>query len=154
MLEIVLIVIAGILATAAMTLTMYLIHSFGLANGDMLRAIGSYVTKRYNKSLGMGLGMHLVAGVVFAVMYFTIWKTFEIYSPRVILLSGSVMGLIHGFIVSFFLVIIVAEHHPLERFRQVGFGVALTHVIGHVVYGLVLGALVGYLSGAYQTGLY
>jgi hypothetical protein len=45
-------------------------------------------------------------------------------------------------VVSLLLVIVVAEHHPLERFREAGFRVGVTHVAAHVVYGLVLGIAV------------
>jgi hypothetical protein len=43
-------------------------------------------------------------------------------------------------VVSLLLVVIIAEHHPLERFQQAGLPVAITHIAAHLVYGLVFGA--------------
>ena len=45
--------------------------------------------------------------------------------------------------VSLALVISVAEHHPLERFRKAGITVAVSHLAGHMVYGLIVGAIWG-----------
>jgi hypothetical protein len=47
---------------------------------------------------------------------------------------------------SFILVIAVAEHHPLPEFREAGFTVAVAHVVGHVVYGALVGLVLG-MSG-------
>jgi len=44
-------------------------------------------------------------------------------------------------VVSFALVVLVAEHHPLERFQKAGMGVAVAHLLGHLVYGLIIGLL-------------
>jgi hypothetical protein len=38
----------------------------------------------------------------------------------------------------------VAEHHPLERFRDAGAEVAIAHMVGHIVYGLIVGFVIGF----------
>ncbi|NBQ54581.1 MAG: hypothetical protein EBU49_13525, partial [Proteobacteria bacterium] len=40
----------GLLATTVMTTFLYVIHWTGFANGDMVRAIGSSITKSYDGS--------------------------------------------------------------------------------------------------------
>lgn len=144
-------VVAGILASLAMASFMYSVHLFGLANGDMIRALGSFYKKDYNGSFFPGLFMYLVGGILFAAIYIFIWKYFEIADPTMIVATGALMGLAHGFCLSFFLIILVAEHHPLDKFRQAGFGVALTHILGHVVYGAVLGFLVMSYASYYPS---
>ena len=57
------------------------------------------------------------------------------------------MGLFHGVVVGFVGVITVAEHHPITKFKQAGFTVAVAHLFGHVVYGLSIGIIFN------QTGL-
>jgi hypothetical protein len=56
------------------------------------------------------------------------------------------IGIFHGVVFSFLLVILVAEHHPLEQFREAGSEVAIAHLAGHIIYGLILGTLVGILG--------
>jgi hypothetical protein len=56
------------------------------------------------------------------------------------------IGLFHGVAFAFVLVISVAEHHPLEQFRDAGFEVAIAHLAGHIIYGLIVGTMVGILG--------
>jgi hypothetical protein len=35
--------------------------------------------------------------------------------------------------------VIISEHHPVEKFRQTDFQVALAHIFGHVIYGGLIG---------------
>ncbi len=135
-------IVAGVLASLAMASFMYSVQIFGLANGDMIRALGSYAKKTYQGSFFPGLVIYLLGGIIFAAIYIFIWRYFGITDPKTIVMSGALLGTAHGFCVSFGLIILVAEHHPLEKFRHAGFGVALTHILGHIVYGTVLGFLV------------
>lgn len=138
---ILLVAVAGILASLAMASFMYSIHFLGASNGDMIRVLGSYKTRTYERSFGPGMILYLAGGVFFAFLYYFIWQQLGLDGPKGILISGALMGLVHGFIVSFWLVVLVAEHHPLERFRKIGFGVALTYIVGHVIYGSILAFL-------------
>ena len=57
------------------------------------------------------------------------------------------IGVFHGVAFGFLLVVTVAEHHPLEQYRNAGFEVAIAHFAGHVIYGILVGLVVG-LTGA------
>lgn len=138
------IVISGLLATAIMTLVMYFIHWSRMANGDMIRAIGSFLTKDMKRALPVGTVVHFVLGVVFAFIYFEIFNAFGFESVHTFIAAGLWVGLVQGFIVSFIMIILVAEHHPIESFRKVGFPVALLYFIGHAVYGVSLGYFLQY----------
>lgn len=144
-------VVAGVLSSLAMASFMYSVHLFGLANGDMIRALGSYAKKRYEGSFFPGLLIYLVGGIIFAALYIFVWRYFGVTDPTTIVATGALLGLAHGFVVSFALIILVAEHHPMEKFRRVGFGVALTHIAGHVVFGAVLGFLVMSYANSYPA---
>ena len=131
----------GLVATFLMTLVLYSIHWRGFANADMLRALGSILTRSEQTALIPGTVLHFLFGIVFAFIYVGFWSSLPISALWTYLALGAIFGLGHGLVVSFALVVLVAEHHPLERFQRVGMGVAVAHLIGHVVYGLVVGAL-------------
>jgi hypothetical protein len=123
-----------------MSFCLYLIHWSGFANGDMVRALGSLVTRRYENSLPVGWVIHFSAGSAFALIYAQALEMTGFPTATLVVLICAVFALFHGSIVSLLLVVIIAEHHPLERFRQAGLPVAITHIAAHLVYGLVVGA--------------
>ncbi len=53
----------------------------------------------------------------------------------------TLIGTFHGITVGLLLTVAVADHHPLEQFRAAGPAVAISHVIGHIVYGFFVGLL-------------
>ena len=57
------------------------IHASGYANADMIRALGSLVTRRYEGSFATGLGIHLVSAMLFAIPYTAILGAFPAMSP-------------------------------------------------------------------------
>ena len=140
--------LVGIAATSLMTFTLYLFHWRGFANGDMVRALGSLVTKKYENSVKPGLIIHALGGIFFALLYVYVWSQFpEIASGGIIryVQLGAFCGFAQGLVTSISLVIFVAEHHPLQRFRVTGVNVALVHLLAHVVYGTAVGAMAGAL---------
>jgi len=139
-------VLAGLLATGLMTLSLYACHWQGFANGDMVRALGSVITRKYDNSMIPGLAIHLTSGVIFALFYVFVWSMFPEISGAGVLRHvqlGAFCGLAQGLVISTALVVFVAEHHPLEQFRVAGINVALVHLLAHIVYGATLGGLAG-----------
>ena len=136
-------ILAGLIATAAMSGTLYAIHLRGLAEGDMILAIGSIVTRNEANAMLPGLILHFLSGIVFAFVYVIVWSTlpFEGFAPYIIM--GLLTGFAHGLVVSFVLAVVVAEHHPVPRFQQAGLGVAVAHLVAHVVFGLMVGVVAG-----------
>lgn len=140
---IILIIIAGILGTAGMTLTMWLITQTRFANADMVRAVGSVLTRSYDNALIPGATVHFTVGIIIAFVYALFLSIFYFNSAASSAGLGALLGTMHGLAVSFVLVNLVAEHHPLERFRKAGVEVVVAHMVGHIVYGLVVGAVIG-----------
>jgi len=140
--------LVGVAATSLMTFTLYFFHWQGFANGDMVRALGSLITKKYENSVGPGLIIHFLGGIFFALLYVSVWKMFPELADggvaRYIQL-GAFCGFAQGLITSMSLVVFVAEYHPLQQFRVAGVKVALVHLLGHVVFGGAVGALTGVL---------
>ncbi len=133
------VLIAGMVATIAMTLVMWLIHASGFAEADMVRAIGTLVTRGRGGALVPGLLVHLGAGAVFALPYTLVLRATAFQGAGALAAAGGAMGFLHGAAMAFVLHALVAQHHPIDRFRNVGFEVGAAHVVGHVVYGIAIG---------------
>lgn len=146
MIEILQTILAGIIATAAMCVALYIIQWRGLAEADMVRAIGSIVTRNEQNAMPIGLVIQFFSGIVFAFIYISVWSTLPIAEFQHYVLLGLVTGFAHGLVVSFMLVVLVAEHHPLPRFQNAGMGVAVAHLVAHVVYGLLVGLVAASFS--------
>ena len=143
MVTVILTIIAGLLGTAGMTLVMWLIHRSGIAKADMVRAIGSMFTSSIEDALAPGIIIHFIVGSIIAFFYVILISLFGPTSVAATIGTGAMIGLFHGVSFSFLLIVTVAEHHPLEQFRDTGFEVAIAHLVGHIIYGLVVGTVVG-----------
>jgi len=140
--DLVYIIICGIAGTSAMSFVMWFITKEGIANADMIRAIGSMFTDE-ESSFSTGLIVHYVAGIVLAFIYLLLISLFQPQSLWAYTGIGGMIGLFHGVAFAFILVVVVAEHHPKESFRNTGLEVALAHLGGHIIYGLIVGLVAG-----------
>ncbi len=135
-------VIAGLAGTGGMTLVLWSIDRSGWANADMVRALGSAVTRSVETSLAPGLIIHFAAGIPFAMLYIYALSMLKFTTLLSIMLASGIIGLAHGFAFSFVMVIL-SEHHPVERYKEAGFEVALAHFVSHIVFGLLVGFITG-----------
>jgi hypothetical protein len=136
-------VLAGLAGTGAMTIVMTLVARVGRVNADMVRAIGSVATRSLDRALVVGVALYTLGGLVFALLYSLALSLWPLKGFLPTFGACTLLGFVHGFVMSFILVVVVAEHHPLERFRDSGIGVALAHVIGHIAYGMGVGLVLG-----------
>lgn len=134
------IIVVGIIATAIMTLFLYLVRAIKIADVDMLAAIGTLVTGNDNsKSRQIGLAFHVVAGIFFTFIYLCIAGALGFEPGRDFIYFGAIVGFAHGLVFSFVMTILVAEHHPIIRFREKGFTVVAAHAVAHIIFGLAIG---------------
>ncbi|MCC6711748.1 MAG: hypothetical protein IT344_00150 [Candidatus Dadabacteria bacterium] len=136
-------VLAGIVATSGMSLLMWAITRSGIAEADMIRAIGTIFTRSGKSAFTVGLVVHYIVGVVIAFAYVALISIIGYSSVAGAIGLGCLISVAHGVAFGFVLVISVAEHHPMERFRKAGMEVAVAHFAGHVVYGFLIGTVVG-----------
>ena len=136
------ILIAGLLGTSMMSLVMWLINKKNLANADMIRAIGS-IFSSYEESFSTGIRIHYVVGIALAFIYIALISLLKPSGLWGYVGIGAMIGLFHGVAFAFVLIVAVAEHHPLEKFRNAGLEVALAHLLGHIFYGLIVGLVAG-----------
>ena len=136
-------ILAGVAGTAGMSIVLWGISHTGIANAAMIRAIGSLFTRSYEDSFGLGLTVHFIVGIIIAFVYVALISLFAPTSLAGAIALGGMIGFAHGVAFGFTLVVAVAEHHPLEQFRSAGLEVAVAHLFGHVIYGVLVGLVVG-----------
>lgn len=135
--------VAGVLGGVAMELVMWFIARAGLAQGDMILALGSLLTRSRENAYRVGLVVHATAAAGFALVYTLLMVTLGYTHLPLSLMLGLGVGALHGLIVSLMLVWVVADRHPLEEFKEADLLVGLSHLAGHVAYGAVVGLVVG-----------
>ena len=140
-------VVAGIAATAAMTMLMMVAPKMGMPEMPIARMLGSMFASP-DRAVLPGMIMHfIIGGVLFSLVY--AWML----EPR---LPGgaAVRGLIYGFvvwIVAGLMMPVVGMMHPLIKaggmhspgLFMIGMGgmlAAIGSLMGHLLYGLVLGS--------------
>jgi len=143
-------VIAGGLGVAAMTTVLWAITRSGLSNARMVVAVGSLLTRGYEKATLVGGFIHVTAGLFFGLVYTLILVAIGHGGVVPNLMFGALIGVVHGLIMALVLVAAVAEVHPLEEFQKGGFDIAVSHAAAHIVYGAVVGLVIG-LSGLPAT---
>ncbi len=135
-------IVAGLIATGGMTAFLWAINRTGWTNADMVRAVGSLVTKSYDNGLRVGLVIHFVNGIIFAAVYLHLLSTLHLTNWGFEIFGGGVIGLFQGFVVAWG-IIRFSHRHPVEQFKEADYKVALAHLVGHVIYGLLIGAIFG-----------
>jgi uncharacterized membrane protein YagU involved in acid resistance len=137
---------AGVLGGGAMVGFMRLITRAAWEKTDMIVALGSMVTKTRENARHVGMTIHVLSAIVFALLYtVAMWK-FGLAHLPISFFAGIAFGIVHGMIVSLMLVWIIAEQHPLEEFREADLAVGLVHFAGHIAYGAVVGLVIGTVS--------
>ena len=137
--------VAGVLGGLAMQLAMWLISRAGLMKGDMILALGSLITKSRAGAYRVGFMVHGIAAIGFGLVYTLLMVTLGYTQLPQSLMLGLGVGIGHGLVVSLMLVWVVCDQHPLAEFKEADLLVGLSHFAGHVVYGGVVGFVVGAL---------
>jgi len=139
--------IAGLIGVAVMTFFLRRARFFHLPETQMVRAIGSYITKDADNALKPGAVIHTLAGIGFAYWYRYLLSTVPSFGDSLFntVVAFGLIGLVHGLIVTLFLVIAVAQYHPVARFRKLDGGDMASHVIAHFAYGLTVGLVLAFL---------
>ncbi|MBI2518689.1 MAG: hypothetical protein HYV95_17580 [Opitutae bacterium] len=139
--------IAGVLGGAAMEGVLLAVGGASGRRVDMILALGSLITRTRENAYRVGLVIHAISAVGFALVY-----TMALVALGYTRLPNSMMlglgfGVLHGLVVSLMIVWIVADQHPLEEFKEADLAIGLSHLAGHAAYGLVVGLVVGLSPG-------
>ena len=135
-------IFAGLIATAGITAVLWAINKTGWTNADMVRAIGSFFTKSHENALGIGLVIHFVNGIIFAAVYLHALSILRLSNLAFEIFFGGLFGFAQGLIVGW-CIVRFADVHPVEQFQDADIQVAIAHTVGHIVYGMLMGAVFG-----------
>jgi hypothetical protein len=138
--------VAGLIGTLGMAGLLIAITKSGIANADMVRAIGSLFTKSLGSSFRVGILADILVGIIFAAFYIFVVVSFEVQGLLSCIGVSMLISFIHGAVISFLLIGAVAKHHPVKQFQEVGFSVAIVHWAGHLFYGFLVGLIIGFMG--------
>lgn len=133
--------LAGLAGAAAMSLVMRLIARAG-EGGDMVEALGSLLTRSLDNARMVGRLLHVLSAIGFGLVYALLMIALGLTVWPHALFTGLGFGAFHGVVVSLGLVWVVADNHPVERYRRSSPTVFLAHFAGHLAYGAVVGLVV------------
>ncbi|WOO39286.1 hypothetical protein [Rubellicoccus peritrichatus] len=138
--------IGGIVGALVMNFFMYFISAQSEARVNMVEALGSLITKKTEGAIKMGAICHLISGVVFGIIYGLIMSSANALALPFSMFLGFGLGLFHGIVVAYCLMFIVSEKHPIEKYRKATFQTGAIHLLGHILFGGVVGLVIGALT--------
>lgn len=141
-------VIAGVAGTIVMTMVMVMAPKMGMPKMDIVGMLGSMFSPEGNRSLGMA--MHLMMGIVFAVIYALLWNAGV---GTVGLLWGAVFGTVHWLVSGGMMGGMSMMHAGVKSGTIEAPGVFMINnggmmafmggLIGHIIFGLVVALVYG-----------
>ena len=138
--------LCGLVGAFAMTAFMAAVSSAFSKRVDMVRALGSYFTGRVEGSLWLGRLIHAVSGLIFGALYLWIMSLMGALSFPYPIFLGIGFGFFHGLLMAYVLMIFASERHPIEDDRNATLEEGLLHLVGHVIFGAIVGLLASLLA--------
>lgn len=133
----------GLIAAGVMALLLLTINGAGSKKTVLVKGIGSSIPTQRGGSLLPGLIIFLGTGAVAGLVYMLVGQQFWWYSPAGVLLYGALLGLARGLVTNGLLWMLAFDQNPKAHIVNAGKGVAAFHVLGQLVFGLVLSAAFG-----------
>jgi len=138
--------ICGLIGSFAMNLFMRTVSHAYSKRVDMVIALGSFFTGTVERAAILGTLIHSIAGIVFGVLYFLLMNAMHSLSFPSAVFLGLGFGFFHGLVMSYCLMFIASERHPIEAYRKATLEEGLLHLVGHVIFGVVAGFIGGLLA--------
>jgi hypothetical protein len=147
----------GFVGTLVLTTMLRGANELGLTRVDLPFLLGTAVTVDRARAKAVGYLLHLIAGEVFAVIYFAIFSAIDTNGWAI----GALFGLLHGIVSATALVnILLPVVHPrmgstlsaanssplLEPpgflMRNYGRGTLIATLLAHIAYGAIVGGFI------------
>lgn len=143
----------GFLATAVMTTILYGSQGLGLSRLSLPFILGTCLTGNRDWAIALGFIVYIIGGWLFALLYFMLFNRLGLASWWL----GGVLGALHALFLLTVVLPVLPHIHPrmateydgptaIRRLEPPGFlglnyghRTPLTTVIGHAVYGMILG---------------
>lgn len=147
----------GFGATVLLTTVLAASQGLGLTRMNLPYLLGTMFTADRDRARAIGVGVHLVNGWFFALVYFGVFAATGVAGAPL----GAAIGLVHGLFVTMVALPAMPGFHPRmasphagptsERTleppgflaRNYGYRTGASVVLAHVVFGAVLGAAAG-----------
>jgi hypothetical protein len=153
--------VGGFIGTLVLTTALRTANELGLTRIDLPFLLGTALTSDRARAKALGYLLHLVAGEMFALIYYAIFTAIDTSGW----LLGGLLGLLHGIVAATALVnallpavhprmgnsLSAADSHPLLEppgflLRNYGRGTPIATVVAHIAYGAIVGGFAS-LSG-------
>ena len=144
----------GFVGTLVLTTALRTANELGLTRVDLPFLLGTALTGDRRRAKAIGYLLHLVAGEMFAVIYYGIFSAIDASGCAL----GALFGLLHGVVSATALVNVLlpavhprmgstlsaADSHPLLEppgflLRNYGRGTPIATLLAHVAYGAIVG---------------
>lgn len=142
-------IVAGLAGTAVMTMMMNMAPKMGMPKMDIVGMLSTMFDKNGNKMMGMG--MHLMMGVVFAIIYALLWGD---NAPTV--LGGALFGAVHWLISGLMMGGMSMMHAGVKAgtveapgmymMNNGGMMAFMGGLMGHIVFGIVVALVYGLIA--------
>lgn len=136
-------VIAGLVSTVVFTVILTMAPKMGMPKMDIVSLLGSMFSAKTN--LVLGWMMHLMMGVIFALIYAFLWSS---GIGAATWTSGLVFGAVHWLIVGVIMVMIPMMHVGIKSGTVQAPGMWMTNnggamafmggLVGHMIFGAVV----------------
>jgi uncharacterized membrane protein YagU involved in acid resistance len=127
-------IIAGLAGTAVMTMLMYAAPLMGMPKMDIAGMLGSMFVSKKETATIVGLVLHFMMGVVFAIIYALLWS---LGIGSATWWWGLIFGAVHT-VVILMMMPIMMRMHPRPPEMAGGPMVMVGQLMGHLVFGLVV----------------
>jgi len=146
-------IVAGLVGTAVMTMMMNMAPKMGMPKMDVVGMMSTMFDKNGNKM--MGLGMHFMMGVVFAIIYALLWNAGIGGGSTTggLILTGAIFGAVHWLIAGLMMGGMNMMHAGVKAGTVEAPGLYMMNnggmmsfmggLMGHVVFGIVVALVYG-----------
>lgn len=141
--------VSGSVGAFAMTEFMLKVSSAYSKRVDMVRALGSFFARSSDNAQELGKRIHAVSGLFFGMLYFLAMYLIEGLNFPYAIFLGIGFGFFHGLVMSYVLMFYASEKHPIQEYRDATLEEGLMHLVGHVIFGLVVGLMGALFSIAF-----
>ena len=126
-------IVAGLVGTAAMTILMMLAPMMGMPKMDIVGMLGSMFTPNQGPAKIIGLIVHFMMGVIFAIIYALVW---HLGLGAATWLWGLIFGFVHG-LIAVMAMPMMMKTHPRPPKMAPGPKMMMGQIMGHLLFGLV-----------------
>lgn len=135
--------LAGIVGAVGMILVLGFFGRVGWTRVNLVVALGHLFVRPRGQAILVGGLIHCLAGIVFAMIYNSIFMFFGLESLAAIFFVGVGIGWWHGVVASMIFVVSTVIYNPDGEMRKVQFAGGPAYFVAHIVYGALVGLVIG-----------